>query len=270
LIVFAALTAVIVMSWIYIRAGAGMGMAAWDMSSLKLALGHTKPMAMLKPEPMAMPMPMAAMATPAGWDLGYTAIMVVMWWVMMIAMMLPSAAPMILVYAAIDRRQRRFGGRTRLSTSAFASGYIAAWGGFSVIAAALQWAFEHAGVLSPKMMNTTSLLFAGGLLVIAGLYQLTPVKRACLKNCRSPLQYLTGYWRNGVRGAFLMGVEHGAFCLGCCWALMALLFFWRSDEPLLDLWACAARRSREVDPSRRCGRQSNGRAPRVLGGHLRL
>jgi predicted metal-binding membrane protein len=216
-IVLAALTAVILMSWAYVLAGAGMGMTAFDMSSLELALGRAKPMAMGGGA-------MAAMATPAGWTLGYAGIMVVMWWVMMIAMMLPSAAPMILLYAAIDRRQRSAGRTVPLPAGIFAAGYIAAWGGFSVIATASQWGLEHVGILSPKMMNTTSLLFAGVLLVAAGIYQLSPLKRACLSHCRSPLQFLTGYWRSGRWGAFRMGVEHGAFCLGCCWGLMALLF----------------------------------------------
>jgi predicted metal-binding membrane protein len=138
---------------------------------------------------------------------------------MMVAMMLPSAAPMILLYAAIGRRQRQSGQAVLLPAGIFASGYVVAWGAFSAVATGLQWGFEQVGILSPKMMNVTSLLIA------AGLYQLSPLKRACLAHCRSPLQFLSGHWKQGRRGAFRMGVEHGAFCLGCCWGLMALLFF---------------------------------------------
>ena len=219
-IIVAALTAVVVISWAYILVGAGMRMTAWDMSSLDLALGRTAPMAMGMGGAA-----MAAMATPASWSLGYAGLMVVMWWVMMVAMMLPSAAPMILLYAAIGRRQRQSGQAVLLPSGIFASGYVVAWGAFSVLATALQWAFERVGILSPKMMNTTSLLFAGALLIAAGLYQLSPLKRVCLAHCRSPFQFLTGHWKPGQWGAFRMGVDHGTYCAGCCWGLMALLFF---------------------------------------------
>jgi predicted metal-binding membrane protein len=210
-----------------------MGMSAWEMSSLDLALGRAKPMPMGEVSAAmsggqmsgAMCDAMSAMATPARWNLEYAGIMVSMWWVMMIAMMLPSAAPMILLYAAIARRQREKGSDALLATGIFAWGYVAVWGSFSVIAAALQWGFEAAGILSPMMMSSTSLLFAAAILVAAGLYQLTPAKQACLRHCRGPIQFLMGHWRPGRWGAFGMGVEHGAYCLGCCWALMALLFF---------------------------------------------
>jgi len=224
---------VVLASWAYVLAGAGMGMSAWEMSSLDLALGRTKPMPMGEGAGSmscgqmsgAMGDAMSALATPAQWDLRYAGIMVSMWWVMMIAMMVPSAAPMILLYAAVARRQREKGSDVLLPTGVFAWGYVAVWGFFSVIAAALQWGFEAAGILSPMMMNSTSLLFAAGILVAAGLYQLTPAKQACLKHCRGPIPFLMGHWRPGRWGAFWMGAEHGAYCLGCCWALMALLFF---------------------------------------------
>jgi predicted metal-binding membrane protein len=210
-----------------------MGMSAWQMSSLDVALGRVKPMpigeaspgAMKGQKSGAMSDAMSAMATPVGWNLAYAAIMVSMWWVMMIAMMVPSAAPMILLYAAVARRQREKGSDALLPTGIFAWGYVAVWGFFSVIAAALQWGFEAAGFLSPMMMNSTSLLFAAAILVAAGFYQLTAAKQACLRHCRGPIQFLMGYWRPGRRGAFWMGAQHGAYCLGCCWALMTLLFF---------------------------------------------
>jgi predicted metal-binding membrane protein len=225
-----------------VLAGAGMGMSAWEMSSLDLALGRVEPMGEVSAPAMSCrsmnagtmnggqmsgPMGdvMSAMATPAGWNLEYASIMFSMWWVMMIAMMVPSAAPMILLYAAIARRQQEKGSDVLLPTGVFASGYVAVWGFFSVIAAALQWGFEAAGILSPMMMSSSSLLFAAAILVAAGLYQLTPAKQACLRHCRGPIQFLMGHWRPGRWGAFCMGAEHGAYCLGCCWALMALLFF---------------------------------------------
>jgi predicted metal-binding membrane protein len=216
-IIITALTSVVLIAWGYILAGGGMGMTAWEMSSFHLALGHMKP--------MPMRMAGAAIATPAGWSFSYALLMVAMWWVMMIAMMLPSAAPMILLYAAIGRKQRQRDEAVLLPAGMFASGYIAAWGVFSILATVLQSGFECVGILSPKMMNTTSLLFAGGLLIAAGFYQLSPLKRTCLAHCRSPLQFLTSHWRSGRWGAFKMGIDHGAFCLGCCWGLMALLFF---------------------------------------------
>ena len=233
-VVLGALGVVVLASWAYVLAGAGMGMSAWQMSSLDLALGRAKPMPMGEVSAGAMSCgqmsgamgdAMSAMATPARWDLAYAGIMVSMWWVMMIAMMVPSAAPMILLYAAVARRQREKGSDVLLPTGVFAWGYVAVWGFFSVIAAALQWGFEAAGILSPMMMNSTSLLFAAAILVAAGLYQLTPAKQACLRHCRGPIQFLMGHWRPGRWGAFWMGAEHGAYCLGCCWALMALLFF---------------------------------------------
>jgi predicted metal-binding membrane protein len=213
--------------------GVGMGMSAWEMSSLDLALGRTKPMAMgevgatMSGGQMsgAMDDAMSAMAMPARWNLGYAAMMLSMWWVMMIAMMVPSAAPMILLYAAVARRQRENGSDALLPTGIFAWGYVAVWGSLSVIAAALQWGFEAAGILSPMTMSSTSLLFAAAILVAAGLYQLTPAKQACLRHCRGPMQFLMGHWRPGRRGALWMGAEHGTYCLGCCWALMTLLFF---------------------------------------------
>ena len=229
-----ALVTVIVLSWAYILSGAGMGMSAWKMTSLDVALGRSQPMqapemnnGAISGAGMASGTtngPMAAMATPARWDFGYAGVMVVMWWVMMFAMMLPSAAPMILLFTAANRRQSQADRDALLPTGIFAWGYIAVWGGFSVIATALQWALESAGILSP-MMNATNLLMAGIILLLAGLYQLTPVKQACLRHCRSPLQFLMGRWHGGRWGAFRMGVEHGTFCLGCCWGLMALLFF---------------------------------------------
>ncbi len=170
---------------------------------------------------------MAAMATPVAWTFGYAMVMFFMWWVMMIAMMLPSAAPMILLHAKVDRSAKARVGQTvgLTPTAAFTAGYLLMWALFSALAAGLQWAFEGAGLLSPMMMNSTSMLFAGTILLFAGVYQLTPIKQACLKHCRGPIQFLSQHWRPGALGAFTMGLHHGAYCLGCCWGLMAIPFF---------------------------------------------
>jgi predicted metal-binding membrane protein len=221
LVVVVALTVILVASWAYILSGAGMGMSAFDMTSLSMALGPSQE------TPMATGGAMAAMATPVDWTLGYALVMVFMWWVMMIAMMLPSAAPMILLHAKVDRSAKARAGQTGglKPTVAFTIGYLLMWAFFSLLAAGLQWAFEGAGLLSPMMMNSSSMLFAGIILLFAGVYQLTPIKQACLKHCRGPIQFLSQHWRSGASGAFTMGLHHGAYCLGCCWGLMAILFF---------------------------------------------
>lgn len=151
------------------------------------------------------------------------ALMFLMWTVMMIGMMLPSAAPMILTFAAVNRRQKERGGPF-VPTLVFVSGYAAIWTAFSAVATGLQWALDQAALLSP-MMVTTSPRLGGALLIAAGVFQWTPLKQACLRHCRSPFGFILHRWRRGARGAWFMGLEHGAFCLGCCWALMGLLFF---------------------------------------------
>jgi predicted metal-binding membrane protein len=137
-------------------------------------------------------------------------------------MMVPSAAPMILLYAMVSRKQAERDAPA-LPTGVFALGYLVIWGVFSIAAATLQWGLEQALLISP-MMASASLAFGGIVLVAAGLYQLTPLKYACLEHCRSPLHFLTHGFRKGAWGAFRMGAEHGVYCLGCCWVLMALLF----------------------------------------------
>lgn len=131
--------------------------------------------------------------------------------------MLPSAAPMILLFSSVAKRASRPG-----STALFVSGYILVWGGFSVLATLMQWQLTQIGLLNG--MRANSQMLAGLLLLVAGIYQLTPAKNACLKHCQSPLQFVIGHWRPGPRGALSMGLQHGGYCLGCCWALMALLF----------------------------------------------
>ena len=165
---------------------------------------------------------MGAMPQVAPWTALDAAMMFVMWAVMMVGMMLPSAAPMILLYAAVSRKQRGRG-QVFAPTGAFAAGYLVAWTLFSLAATALQWALEQAALLSPTMVGASAWL-GGGLLIAAGVYQWTPLKHACLENCRSPVAFLSRIWRKGAGGAVAMGVHHGAYCVGCCWFLMALLF----------------------------------------------
>ena len=204
-VVAAALIAVIAMAWLWILLGAGTGMSAMDMILGSSAGG------------------MAGMMGPAVWTLGYAGVMFTMWWVMMAAMMLPSAAPILLLFARINRKEKS-AGRPFIPTGIFAAGYLVAWGGFSAFATGLQWALERLGLLSP-MMATTSYWLGGAILLAAGVWQLTPIKGMCLRHCRSPMGFLVQSWRRGRGGAFRMGLEHGSFCLGCCWFLMGLLFF---------------------------------------------
>jgi len=215
LVVVTALTAVIALSWAYLLVGAGMGMSAFEMTRMS-HLGIAK--GMFEGDMAGM-----AMMTPVVWTPRYAVLMLLMWWVMMVAMMLPSAAPMILLFATVNRKQRETG-HPHVATSMFSVGYLAAWAGFSLVAVILQWGLERTGILSPMLIGT-NVIFGGVLLLAAGVYQLTPIKHACLRHCRSPLAFLGTHWRRGTRGALSMGLVHGAFCVGCCWFLMGLLFF---------------------------------------------
>jgi predicted metal-binding membrane protein len=148
--------------------------------------------------------------------------MFVMWTVMMVAMMVPSVGPMVLVFAALNRK-RRAEDRPYVPTGLFLLGYLAVWTGFSAIITLAQWGLHRAALLSPQMVSTSP-IFGGGLLIFAGIFQFTSFKCACLKHCRTPLQFLMTSWRDGWGGAWKMGLEHGLQCTGCCWMLMLLLF----------------------------------------------
>lgn len=185
------LATVTLLSWGYLLTGAGM-----EMSFMSARMET---------------------AQAPGWSPAQAVLMFIMWWVMMVAMMLPSAAPMILLFSSVAKRASKPG-----STSIFVSGYLLIWGGFSVVATLMQWQLAQTGLLTG--MRANSQMLAGLLLLVAGFYQLTPAKHACLKHCQSPLQFVTEHWRPGPHGALLMGLQHGSYCLGCCWALMALLF----------------------------------------------
>jgi predicted metal-binding membrane protein len=148
--------------------------------------------------------------------------MFLMWAVMMLGMMLPSATPMILLYARVVRHSAK-NTEPLIHTSAFLAGYVVVWTIFSITATAMQYGLEQAALLSP-MMTSASPMFGGIVLLVAAVYQWTPYKNACLRRCRSPVWFLSTYWRDGANGALRMGLAHGAYCLGCCWALMLLLF----------------------------------------------
>lgn len=211
LIVAGGLAALILLAWLWLLAGAGTGMD----------IGMTSRPALF---PGGDAMDMMAMGA-ASWSAATWLLMIGMWWIMMIAMMIPSAAPMILLHARVVRHARK--GRTEAApvpSGTFLAGYLAVWLGFSVAAAALQFLAGRAGLLSQPMMWAVNVWLASGLLVAVGLYQLSPLKRVCLEHCRAPAEFLSRMWRPGRLGALRMGVTHGAYCLGCCWGLMALLF----------------------------------------------
>ncbi|MGI8818820.1 MAG: DUF2182 domain-containing protein [Gemmatimonadales bacterium] len=194
LIVVAGLVALAALAWLYL-AHTAAGMSA-----------HA-----------GMSMPMVST-----WGAEETASLALMWIVMMVAMMVPSAAPVILLFAGLSRR-RRIHGVLATPVSVFLLGYLIAWTGYAVLAAVTQSALQSAALLSPAMASASPLL-GGAILILAGVYQWLPLKGACLAHCRSPLGFFSTEWREGVSGALQMGFRHGSYCVGCCWALMALLF----------------------------------------------
>jgi predicted metal-binding membrane protein len=196
-VIVAALAGIVALAWLYLF------LAAADMTTSMAGMDRH----------MAMPPKRAV-------DL---LLLLAMWWVMMVGMMLPGAAPVILTFANVNRN-RRARGEPYVPAALFTTGYLLTWGAFSVAATLAQWALESATLLSPMDMTTDSRLLGGLLFLAAGLYQFTPVKLACLRSCRSPLDFVLNHWRAGPGGALRMGMEHGLYCLGCCWILMLLLF----------------------------------------------
>jgi predicted metal-binding membrane protein len=194
-IVLTGLAVITTLSWIY------MFYLAWQMKGMN--------------SNMAMPMMQS-------WNTIDFLLMFIMWAVMMVAMMVPSAAPMVLIFASVNRK-RRDKDAPYVPTVVFVLGYLVVWSVFSIAATAAQWGLHEAALLSPMMSSSTPVL--GGLLLItAGVFQWTPMKDACLSHCKSPLGFIMTHWKEGQWGAFFMGLHHGAYCVGCCWALMALLF----------------------------------------------
>ncbi len=165
-----------------------------------------------------------------GGAVAYWVLVFIMWWTMMMAMMLPSAAPAILAYGAMSRKFAEKGA-TVGPVALFASGYAAIWTAFSLGAVMFQ-ALLGAFVPLTGMMATASAAIGGALLISAGIYQMTPLKHACLHKCQSPIMYFARNWQAGLVGAVRMGLSHGTYCLGCCWVLMGLLFYGGVMEPL--------------------------------------
>lgn len=195
LAVLSGLTVITLLAWTY------LAYLAWDMQHMDME--------------MAMPQMQA-------WGAVEYLLMFLMWTVMMAAMMIPSAAPMILMFAGVNRK-RREQDRPYVPTAVFVAGYLTVWTAFSAAATLVQGALHQAALLSSMMVSTSPVL-GGGLLLAAGVFQWTPLKRACLDHCRSPLSVILSEWREGTQGAFVMGLRHGAYCVGCCWFLMVLLF----------------------------------------------
>lgn len=199
-VVLGALALVSAVAWIYTVSGVGLGGTMEDLTS------GTGAMAM---RPMA-------------WTPGHALVMFFMWWVMMVAMMLPSAAPMALLFVAVNRRREAEAPFS--ATGIFLAGYLVTWAAGSALATLGQWGLERSGLLTASM-SVSSAILGGAILLAAGLYQFTSLKGACLKHCRHPAKFIAEHWRPGRGGAFRMGLAHGAYCVGCCWFLMALLFF---------------------------------------------
>jgi predicted metal-binding membrane protein len=164
------------------------------------------------------------------WDFPHLALLFAMWVMMMTGMMLPSAAPTLLLYAGVIRKSTD-GGRTPAHVYAFGGGYLLVWTAFSLLATMVQRVLAHLLLLS-SMMEARGRVLGSALLILAGLYQLTPFKRTCLESCRSPAAFIAQHWRRGLSGGFRLGMAYGLFCLGCCWALMLLLFV----GGVMNLW----------------------------------
>jgi predicted metal-binding membrane protein len=156
------------------------------------------------------------------WGVADVALLFLMWTVMMVAMMIPSATPMIVVFSTIHRRRHEQEQPT-VPVTVFLAGYLVVWAAYAAAATLAQWGLHAAALLSASMA-TTSAVLGGVLLIAAGVFQWTRLKQVCLANCRSPLSFLMTRWREGARGAFVMGLDHGMYCVGCCWMLMTILF----------------------------------------------
>jgi predicted metal-binding membrane protein len=200
MIVLSGLVGISTLAWVY------LGYLAWDMGHM-----HMVHMA------MSMAMPRIQI-----WGVLDLVLLFVMWAVMMVAMMVPTAAPMILMFATINRK-RQAQQQPFVPTTIFLAGYVLVWMGFSIVATLAQWGLHAATLLSPMMVSSSPTL-GGILLLAAGVFQWTPLKSVCLQHCRSPLGFLMTDWREGRRGALQMGLRHGSYCTGCCWLLMGLLF----------------------------------------------
>jgi predicted metal-binding membrane protein len=228
-IMLAGLAVLCALAWLYIVKGAGMGMSASEMTTLAL-FPHQHPHHS-NPDKCCTDMGASTGLgsggpTSATWGLATWTLMIAMWWIMMIAMMTPSAAPTILLYGHVYRHSLAQGQAQHAlaPTGTFAAGYLLVWFGFSVAATVLHWGLERAGLISAMMMDSQSRWLSASVLFAAGLYQISPLKNVCLAHCRAPTSFLSRHWRPHAWGAIRLGAIHGAYCVGCCWVLMALLF----------------------------------------------
>lgn len=215
----AALVALILIAWGWLIAGAGMEMG--PQFSFRPADATGSGMAGMAGMADMPDMRGMTMGAPSPWSAGHYALVFSMWWIMMVAMMLPSAAPTILLYGRVATRAPA---DASPETGSFIAGYLVAWAVFSFIAALMQGLLGRLEFISPDVMVSQNRALSGAILIAAGIYQLSPLKNACLRHCQSPAAFLSRHYRPGRLGAFRMGVLHGAICVGCCWLLMALLF----------------------------------------------
>ncbi|WGY71911.1 DUF2182 domain-containing protein [Burkholderia cepacia] len=199
-----AMAALVGVCWFYVWTGAGTGMSALDMTTFALF-----------PHRLADDMGRMDPSLPT---------VIAMWWVMMIAMMTPGAVPLVMLYRRVLRHRGDNASRSAFTSVSLLAGYLTTWLAFSVGAALLQAMLQPAGLISAMMLWSKSAILSAVVLALAGLYQFSPLKRACLRQCRAPAAFLVAHWRPGIAGSFLLGVRHGVYCVGCCWLLMALLF----------------------------------------------
>lgn len=204
-ILLTALSLLLLLTGIYTVFGVGMNMSALETAARSSMTD------------------MPGMSMPGHWSAGYAVLVFLMWWLMMVAMMLPSVSSTVLLYSALLRKGGA-AGRVPMISAAFLAGYLATWAVFAALAAFAQWCLEAAGLVSASLMTLTDTVPGALLLIAAGLFQFTPLKSACLHQCRSPAEFIMRRKKSGAAGAFVMGGEHGAYCVGCCWILMALLF----------------------------------------------
>ena len=226
-IIVVAILIIAAIAWAYTAylSETGMGMGSMPMESdagtgTGMAMGSAEGESDAGMGSSGMGMAMADMRSWSAADFG---LMFVMWAVMMVAMMSPSATPMLLMFANLNRK-RRERQAPYVPTGVFLAGYVIVWAAFSLAATGGNWGLHQASLLSSMMGGSTSGYLGGGLLLLAGVFQWSPLKYNCLKQCRTPMGFLMTSWRDGRGGALRMGLEHGAYCLGCCWALMLLLF----------------------------------------------
>ena len=217
LIVYLSIFLIVIITGLYTIFGIGMPMSAIEMTKMSGIFSMSSSME------MNMNMGSNNMDMKNRWSISMAISMFLMWWLMMIAMMTPSAAPTLLLFHNLKKIGSE--GKKALSyTYLFLFGYLIIWAIFSLIACIIHKFFDTSSITDAAMMQLKSVQFSGILLITAGVYQFTPLKNACLERCRTPIDFLSSNNRKGAKGSFIMGAHHGLFCLGCCWALMALLF----------------------------------------------